>query len=124
MDTTVHKAALETEKAEIINALSELGVQNPNNPNDWITTPAAPVTNESDPNDFGDRSEAWQERRGTLSALETRLHNITHALTKIGNGSYGVCEVCDEKIETARLEANPAARTCVAHIANENSPEH
>ena len=123
MDTTVHKAALETEKAEITNALSELGVQNPNNPNDWITTPAAPVTSESDPNDFGDRSEAWQERRGTLSALETRWNNINRALEKIVNGSYGNCEVCGGTIEAARLEANPAARTCVAHIANEDSFE-
>lgn len=120
MDTTVFKAALEKELREITVGLSELGVQDPNNPNDWITTPDQPAKNEADPNDFGDRSEEWQERRGTLSALETRFNNIKRALGKIEVGSYGTCELCSETIEADRLEVNPAARTCKTHIDNES----
>jgi DnaK suppressor protein len=29
-------------------------------------------------------------------------------------GTYGLCERCGEAILTARLEARPTARTCVA----------
>jgi RNA polymerase-binding transcription factor DksA len=31
-------------------------------------------------------------------------------------GKYGICKVCGEEIEEARLEANPAAETCKAHL--------
>lgn len=119
MDTSTYKAALEQELAELIISLTELGVQNPNNPNDWVTTPAAPAKNVADPNDFGDRSEEWQERRGTLSALETRFNNIKQALQRIEDGTYGTCEISGAPIETDRLDANPAARTCKAHIEDE-----
>lgn len=119
MQTAIYKQALETELLELTQSLSELGVRNPNNPNDWITTPAEPAKNTADPNDFGDRSEEWQERRGTLSALETRFNNIKRALQKIEDGVYGTCEISGMAIETDRLDANPAARTCKAHLEDE-----
>jgi DnaK suppressor protein len=34
-------------------------------------------------------------------------------LTRLDAGTYGTCEVCGEPIGTARLEARPAARTCI-----------
>ena len=34
-------------------------------------------------------------------------------------GTYGSCEISGEAIEVERLEANPAARTCKAHIERE-----
>ncbi len=120
MKTSAYKKILETELAEITHSLEELGVQNPNAPEDWITTPEEPSKNESDPNDFGDRSEAWQERRGTLSALETRCNNIKRALSKIDAGTYGTCELCKNEIEEDRLSVNPAARTCKADLDNES----
>jgi RNA polymerase-binding transcription factor DksA len=46
--------------------------------------------------------------------LEKRLADVENALNKIDGGSYGICEVCGNKIEEDRLEANPAARTCKA----------
>jgi DnaK suppressor protein len=41
------------------------------------------------------------------------LKDIDNALDKIENGSYGICEECDEKISEKRLEANPVARYCI-----------
>lgn len=120
MKTSEYKKALEIELAQLTESLQELGVQNPQIPEDWITTTDTPSKNESDPNNFGDRSEEWQERRGTLSALETRFNNTRRALQKIEDGIYGVCEISGETIETDRLAANPAARTCKAHIDNES----
>jgi RNA polymerase-binding transcription factor DksA len=47
------------------------------------------------------------------------LNTVVHALGKIEAGTYGVCEVSGMDIEEDRLEANPAARTCKAHMAEE-----
>lgn len=119
METSAYKEALTAERDALITSLEELGIRDPNNPADWITVPDEPSKNATDPNDFGDRSEEWQERRGTLSALETRFNNIKRALQKIEDGTFGTCELCTEKIESDRLTANPAARTCKTHIEDE-----
>jgi DnaK suppressor protein len=42
------------------------------------------------------------------------LKDIDNALDKIKNGTYGVCEECEEKINEKRLEANPVARYCIS----------
>ena len=42
------------------------------------------------------------------------LKDIDNALDKIKNGTYGICEECDEKINEKRLEANPVARYCIS----------
>ena len=47
--------------------------------------------------------------------LENRLLDVKRALEKIDNGTYGTCEVSGEQIEETRLDANPAARTSIAH---------
>jgi Tfp pilus assembly PilM family ATPase len=49
-------------------------------------------------------------------AFEVGLQEVMTALTKIEEGTYGTCEVSGDEIETDRLEANPAARTCKAHM--------
>ena len=41
------------------------------------------------------------------------LKDIDNALDKISNGTYGICEECDEKINEKRLEVNPVARYCI-----------
>jgi DnaK suppressor protein len=38
---------------------------------------------------------------------------IAHALVRIGDGTYGRCEECDEHISAKRLAALPWARFCV-----------
>lgn len=38
---------------------------------------------------------------------------LLRAMTKIENGTYGECEVCNEEIPIARLELVPAALSCV-----------
>ena len=41
------------------------------------------------------------------------LHQVDHALQKIKEGTYGVCDITGEKIPVARLEAMPYAATTV-----------
>lgn len=117
-DTTTYKARLEELLVAITNDLAELGVRNPENPDDWIATPED-VQDEADPIDTADKVEDWNERVATLAELETRYNNIRRALGKIPDGTYGVCEISGEPIEADRLDANPAARTCKAHMEEE-----
>lgn len=41
------------------------------------------------------------------------LGNVEAALARIREGSYGVCEVCDEPIAFARLSSTPIATRCL-----------
>lgn len=38
---------------------------------------------------------------------------INKALKKIEDGSYGICERCEEKISAKRLDARPVAELCI-----------
>ena len=69
----------------------------------------------------GDRD--WVERANEIQndeVLDT-LDEVTlaevaalrHAVERIDNGTYGRCQHCGEEISAARLEALPAAATCV-----------
>lgn len=113
------KEQLETELKTVEKELEELGFQNPTVAKDWIATPETASRAEADENVVADRNEEWIERRGEVAALETRYNNIVRALKKIENGTYGVCEISGEAIEEDRLAANPAARTCKAHMNDE-----
>ena len=52
-----------------------------------------------------------------LSRLDDRqkaeLEEIHRALTKMATGTYGSCDVCGQAIPSSRLEAFPAAVTCL-----------
>lgn len=41
------------------------------------------------------------------------LKDIDFALKKIKDGTYGICDMCDEEIGLQRLKAKPHARFCV-----------
>lgn len=42
------------------------------------------------------------------------LKEIDAALAKIRDGSYGMCEMCEEEISIQRLEVKPHAKYCIA----------
>src|SRR5262245_4342809 len=49
-----------------------------------------------------------------LAELEAReLNQIERALTRLKQGTYGICEVCQGKIPVARLNALPYSTTCI-----------
>ena len=47
-------------------------------------------------------------------ALEKKLRDIKKSLTRIEDGSYGICKDCEKPIEEGRLKALPAAGSCVS----------
>jgi len=45
---------------------------------------------------------------------ELEIKRIDAALQRIGEGDYGYCLSCDEKIEAKRLELGPTTPTCIS----------
>jgi len=43
-----------------------------------------------------------------------RLKMVIHGLRRIREGTFGVCELCEEPIGRKRLEALPTARYCIS----------
>jgi DnaK suppressor protein len=41
------------------------------------------------------------------------INKIRRSLNDIENGTYGICEICEEEISVKRLEARPVARQCI-----------
>ncbi|MGI9428495.1 MAG: TraR/DksA family transcriptional regulator [Bythopirellula sp.] len=57
---------------------------------------------------------AQDEISSKLAEVESReLVQIDNALERMREGTYGQCEVCDNKIPLARLNALPYAMTCI-----------
>jgi len=121
METKYHKGKLEEELKLLEKELGTIGIINPNNPADWEAIGNSETNKDddhSDPNDNADDQEEFGERNAILKDLEIRFNNVKKALERIKNGDYGKCEVCEKEIEAKRLEANPAATTCIEHKDN------
>ncbi len=79
------------------------------------------VKSESDESKFeiGDIYDiATVERERELTLIlgdrdRAKLSEIEDALDRLGNGSYGECEVCGEPISEMRLRALPFTRSCI-----------
>ena len=66
------------------------------------------------------------ERRGLLEEainsnngngnLTKLLNEVDAALNEMAVGTYGICKVCDEPIETDRLLADPLLTLCLPHL--------
>ncbi|MEU4399222.1 TraR/DksA family transcriptional regulator [Micromonospora orduensis] len=69
--------------------------------------------------DTGDPSEA-HNRAALLVATRRNIEQITGALTRISDGTYGACQKCGENIPVERLEILPHARFCVSCQAKHN----
>ena len=121
MDTGRFKNKLEEELHLVEKELRSIATQNPNNPKDWEATERAMdvMSAAADSNEAADKQEEYVENRAITDQLEVRYNGIKNALKKIAEGTYGLCEVSGEPIEEDRLEANPAARTCKAHMHKE-----
>ena len=96
------RAALEEERAKLVQQLSELGFGDG-------------ASLDFDQN-FADSSQVTAER-GEAEALAAKLSEtlveVEHAIAKLDGADFGTCESCAKPIGAARLEAKPAARYCI-----------
>jgi sigma-B regulation protein RsbU (phosphoserine phosphatase) len=81
----------------------------------------------------GEMSDAWVQdglrvRRSRLedairsspddAQLTRLLGEVDTALERVGNGTYGLCEVCHQPIEAERLQADPLTSFCLDHLSH------
>ena len=50
---------------------------------------------------------------GQAALLAREIASVKRALTRIENGTYGVCVRCGDEIASKRLEARPEAALCI-----------
>jgi RNA polymerase-binding transcription factor DksA len=55
------------------------------------------------------------ESRSHALQLREQLDDVETALTRLDDGTYGSCSVCEQSIGEARLEAMPTTRWCIEH---------
>jgi RNA polymerase-binding transcription factor DksA len=116
MNTEHFKGKLEEEVSLLTKQLSDIASEGENG----IWSAKAPemdvMSPIAEPNEAADKIEELDERGEEVVTLSARLADVRLALENIEQGTYGRCEVCNKEIEEERLEANPAARTCMAHL--------
>jgi len=78
---------------------------------------AAFVSRLEDPSDSGDLSQQSHEEwlflnRNNLE--KSLLREVEEALMRVKEGTYGICQECEEPISAKRLQALPWAKFCVS----------
>ena len=69
------------------------------------------------PSHMADRASVTQDQEfmvGRLSASSDTLQEVDDALARIADGTYGICEECEQTIGARRLRVKPYAALCVA----------
>ena len=115
LDLKHFKQKLEEELAKLESELKTVGRINPSNPNDWQATPTDMEADAADRVEVAESIDLFEENTGILKELEIQFNDVKRALKKIEDGTYGICEKDGKMIPIERLEANPAARTCMDH---------
>jgi DnaK suppressor protein len=87
---------------------------------------APPVGEPKEGSPYGKKEEGATEafELEKRIALEKRLvellSEVEHALQKLEQGTYGVCDVCGQPIDRARLEVLPQATLCLSCKASQS----
>ena len=111
--TAATRARLDTERRRTIDRLAALTDDHA------AMVAASRDTNADDEHDPEGTTIAFE--RSQVGALvrqaRAQLEEIDAAEARVVAGTYGVCEVCGERIVAGRLEVRPLARACVACAA-------
>jgi RNA polymerase-binding transcription factor DksA len=67
--------------------------------------------------DLGTETFEREKDLSILEQVEAELADVEHALRRLDEGTYGMCEVCGNAVPEERLEAMPATRFCLEHQA-------
>jgi len=76
---------------------------------------------EADYPEYGDESDEnareiadYTAKKPLEITLEKQLRDINKSLTRLEDGSYGVCKYCEKPIDEKRLLARPTSGSCVS----------
>ena len=85
-----------------------------------LTQAEGTVSNLKDPTDiFADPADraAFESDRSCLLRIRDRerklIGKIDEALERVEDGTYGICEMCEEDISIERLKARPVTTFCI-----------
>lgn len=113
-DTTTHSTRLAAERRTTEERLEALRQEF------GLVVEATVDSNADDEHDPEGSTIAYE--RSQVAALieqaEQHLVEIDEAQGRLGDGTYGLCVVCGQRIPEGRLEARPTARTCVEHTGS------
>ena len=112
------RALLEAERAQTLRRLANLT-------EDFDAVVAASRdTNADDEHDPEGATIAFERSQIGSLVRQVRHHlaELDAAVERVEAGSYGVCERCGQAIGEARLDALPAARTCIRPSAISPAP--
>ena len=72
-------------------------------------------TNADDEHDPEGHTIAYERSQigALVKQVSRHLAEVDAAVDRVEAGTYGLCEVCGQPIGESRLEALPAARTCI-----------
>ena len=109
------RALLDAEKAQLEEDLAAHG-KNVTGTN-WEGSSSDIHTNPADFTEVADQIEELTTNVPLVEELERRYRDINDALKRVDDNKFGLCDVCNIEIPADRLEANPAAKTCIEHTA-------
>lgn len=101
------RSSLESEQKHLLRELEELEAN----------IRPAEVRREGSP--YGKKEEEatesfeFEKRIALEKRIRDSLVEVKHALGKLDEGTYGLCDDCGQSIDPARLEALPQASLCV-----------
>jgi RNA polymerase-binding protein DksA len=111
VDTNRFREILVEERQRVLDAISYLHEETPGSLEDQTEE----IIGGSD-NHLGETATATLDREIDYSLEENSeqvLRAIDHALERIEEGTFGICETCGQPISEERLEAIPYATQCI-----------
>ena len=113
------RASLLKERDELQRQLAELEATS-------FSTPQSDITGETSfDEEYADSGTATFERERDLSLennIRDLLGKIDKALSRMDEGTYGICERCGRPFEKARIKALPYASLCIRDKQAETRP--
>jgi len=105
---TILRSHLENERKRLMEQLEQLEAD------------AQPAEERREGSPFGKREEEATEsfelekRLALEKQTRDQMAAVEHALSKFEKGTYGLCDLCGQPIDPARLEALPQATLCLS----------
>ena len=107
-ESNLLRSRLESERKRLLDELEQ------------IRANTRPFNERREGSPFGKREEEATEafelekRLAFEKRLRDQLAEVEHALAKFDQGTYGICDICGQLIDRARLEALPQANLCLS----------